>query len=32
MIGEGLLAIAAALTLWSGYAYMRAAWPAMRDG
>jgi CDP-diacylglycerol--glycerol-3-phosphate 3-phosphatidyltransferase len=32
MIGEGLLAIAAALTLWTGYAYMRAAWPAMRDG
>lgn len=32
MIGEGLLALAAALTLWSGYAYVRAAWPAMRDG
>ena len=32
MIGEGLLAVAAALTLWSGYAYVRAAWPAMRDG
>lgn len=29
-IGEGLLAIAAALTLWSGVAYLRAAWPAMR--
>ena len=32
LIGEGLLAVAAALTLWSGYAYVRAAWPAMRDG
>ncbi len=31
-IGEGLLAVAAALTLWSGYAYVRAAWPAMREG
>lgn len=31
-IGEGLLAAAAALTLWSGYAYVRAAWPAMREG
>lgn len=30
-IGEGLLAVAAALTLWSGYAYVRAAWPAMRE-
>ncbi|MCI1709673.1 MAG: CDP-diacylglycerol--glycerol-3-phosphate 3-phosphatidyltransferase [Chiayiivirga sp.] len=30
-IGEGLLAIAAALTLWSGLAYLRAAWPAMRE-
>jgi CDP-diacylglycerol---glycerol-3-phosphate 3-phosphatidyltransferase len=29
-IGEVLLAIAAALTLWSGFAYLRAAWPAMR--
>jgi CDP-diacylglycerol--glycerol-3-phosphate 3-phosphatidyltransferase len=32
LIGEGLLAVAAALTLWSGYAYVRAAWPAMREG
>jgi CDP-diacylglycerol--glycerol-3-phosphate 3-phosphatidyltransferase len=32
LIGEALLAVAAALTLWSGYAYVRAAWPAMRDG
>jgi CDP-diacylglycerol---glycerol-3-phosphate 3-phosphatidyltransferase len=30
-IGEVLLAIAAALTLWSGFAYLRAAWPAMRN-
>ena len=29
-IGEGLLAIAAALTLWSGWDYLRAAWPTMR--
>jgi len=30
LIGEVLLALAAALTLWSGAAYLRAAWPAMR--
>ena len=29
-IGEWLLAIAAALTLWSGLDYLRAAWPTMR--
>ena len=29
-IGEVLLAIAAVLTLWSGFAYLRAAWPAMQ--
>jgi CDP-diacylglycerol--glycerol-3-phosphate 3-phosphatidyltransferase len=29
-IGEWLLAIAAALTLWSGYDYLHAAWPTMR--
>ena len=29
LIGESLLAAAAALTLWSGYAYLRAALPAM---
>lgn len=29
-VGEVLLALAAALTLWSGYDYLRAAWPAMR--
>lgn len=31
-IGDWLLAVAAILTLWSGYQYLRAAWPAMRDG
>jgi CDP-diacylglycerol--glycerol-3-phosphate 3-phosphatidyltransferase len=31
LIGEVLLAIAAALTLWSGWDYLRAAWPAMRQ-
>ena len=31
LIGEWLLAIAAALTLWSGWDYLRAAWPAMRQ-
>jgi len=30
LLGEALLAIAAALTLWSGAVYLRAAWPAMR--
>ena len=29
-LGEWLLAIAAALTLWSGLDYLRAAWPTMR--
>ncbi len=29
-IGEWLLGIAAALTLWSGFDYIRAAWPTMR--
>lgn len=29
-IGEWLLALAALLTLWSGLAYLRAAWPIMR--
>jgi CDP-diacylglycerol--glycerol-3-phosphate 3-phosphatidyltransferase len=32
LIGECLLAIAAGLTLWSGYAYLRAAWPVMKQG
>lgn len=31
-IGEWLLAIAAALTLWSGFDYIRAAWPTIRNG
>lgn len=30
LIGESLLAVAAVLTLWSGFAYLRAAWPAMK--
>ena len=30
VIGEWLLAVAAALTLWSGWDYLRAAWPTMR--
>ena len=29
-IGEWLLAAAAVLTLWSGFEYVRAAWPALR--
>lgn len=29
-IGEWLLAVAAILTLWSGFEYLRAAWPALR--
>ena len=32
LIGEWLLGVAAALTLWSGFDYMRAAWPTMRKG
>lgn len=30
LIGDWLLAVAAILTLWSGFAYLRAAWPAMK--
>ena len=30
-IGEVLLYVAAALTLWSMIEYLRAAWPIMRD-
>ncbi|SFN66123.1 CDP-diacylglycerol--glycerol-3-phosphate 3-phosphatidyltransferase [Dokdonella immobilis] len=30
-IGEGLLVVAAALTIWSAIVYVRAAWPIMRD-
>ena len=29
-IGEWMLAAAALLTLWSGYEYLRAAWPVLR--
>jgi CDP-diacylglycerol--glycerol-3-phosphate 3-phosphatidyltransferase len=31
-VGEGLLVIAAILTIWSGLAYMRAAWPVLKSG
>ena len=31
-VGDWLLAAAALLTLWSGYEYLRAAWPVLRDG
>jgi CDP-diacylglycerol--glycerol-3-phosphate 3-phosphatidyltransferase len=31
-IGEWMLAAAALLTLWSGYEYLRAAWPTLRSG
>ena len=31
-VGDWLLAIAALLTLWSGFEYLRAAWPVLRDG
>ncbi|HRD73775.1 MAG TPA: CDP-diacylglycerol--glycerol-3-phosphate 3-phosphatidyltransferase [Aquimonas sp.] len=31
LIGEWLLAVAAVLTLWSGFAYLRAAWPALQE-
>ena len=30
-VGEWLLAAAALLTLWSGFAYLRAAWPSMKE-
>ena len=30
-IGEWMLAVAALLTLWSGFEYLRAAWPALRE-
>ena len=29
-IGQGLLIAAAALTIWSGVMYVRAAWPTMK--
>ncbi|QNP40928.1 CDP-diacylglycerol--glycerol-3-phosphate 3-phosphatidyltransferase [Lysobacter solisilvae (ex Woo and Kim 2020)] len=31
VIGDWMLAVAALLTLWSGLAYLRAAWPALRE-
>ena len=31
-IGDWLLAVAAILTLWSALLYLRAAWPALREG
>ena len=31
LIGEWLLAAAALLTLWSGLAYLRAAWPTLKE-
>jgi CDP-diacylglycerol--glycerol-3-phosphate 3-phosphatidyltransferase len=31
-VGDWLLAIAALLTLWSGYEYLRAAWPVLTAG
>jgi phosphatidylglycerophosphate synthase len=30
LIGQSLLTVAAALTLWSGMDYLRAAWPSMQ--
>lgn len=32
IIGDWLLAVAAILTLWSGFEYLRAAWPVLRAG
>jgi len=31
-VGEVLLVIAAILTIWSGLAYMKAAWPVLQSG
>jgi CDP-diacylglycerol--glycerol-3-phosphate 3-phosphatidyltransferase len=31
-VGDWLLAVAALLTLWSGFEYLRAAWPMLRAG
>ncbi|WP_166206998.1 CDP-diacylglycerol--glycerol-3-phosphate 3-phosphatidyltransferase [Cognatiluteimonas telluris] len=31
-VGDWLLAIAALLTLWSGFEYLRAAWPVLQSG
>lgn len=32
LIGDWMLAVAALLTLWSGFEYLRAAWPVLRAG
>ena len=32
IIGDWMLAVAALLTLWSGFEYLRAAWPVLRAG
>ncbi len=31
-VGDWMLAVAALLTLWSGFEYLRAAWPILRSG
>ncbi|MCE5232950.1 MAG: CDP-diacylglycerol--glycerol-3-phosphate 3-phosphatidyltransferase [Mizugakiibacter sp.] len=31
-VGESLLVLAAVLTIWSGFAYVRAAWPVLGNG
>ncbi|HET9818084.1 MAG TPA: CDP-diacylglycerol--glycerol-3-phosphate 3-phosphatidyltransferase [Rhodanobacteraceae bacterium] len=31
-VGEVLLVVAAILTIWSGLAYMKAAWPVLKNG
>ncbi|MEP6632959.1 MAG: CDP-diacylglycerol--glycerol-3-phosphate 3-phosphatidyltransferase [Luteimonas sp.] len=31
-VGDWMLAVAALLTLWSGFEYLRAAWPVLRAG
>ena len=31
-VGDWMLAVAALLTLWSAMLYLRAAWPALKDG
>ena len=31
-VGDWMLAGAALLTLWAGFLYLRAAWPALKDG
>lgn len=31
-VGDWMLAVAAILTLWSAFLYLRAAWPALKEG